>query len=88
MSDGARRGTDAHLRKSSSERVPEDVDNSTIVQLLRRRRLAVIDCLEELFQKGATTGERNAAASAIATLKELEKKLAACAAHADLNARD
>lgn len=87
MTDEVRRATDAHPRKSASDLSLEGVDNSAIVQLLRRRRRAVIDCLEELLQKDTTTGERNAAASAIATLKELERTLAADAADTDLKAR-
>jgi hypothetical protein len=67
--------TDAHLRKRASEIALENVDDSTLARLLRHRRREVIECLEELLQKGGSTSERNAAASAIGTLTELEKKL-------------
>jgi hypothetical protein len=53
----------------------QTVDDSAIAQVLRQRRKVVIECLEELLQKDASTAERNAAASAIGTLTELERKL-------------
>jgi hypothetical protein len=59
-----------------SEIALERIDDSAVARLLRQRRQVVIKCLEDLLQKGASTAERNAAASAISTLTELQRKLA------------
>ena len=69
------RMTDAPFRKIVSAIGLESLDDSAVANLVRQRRQLVIQCLEELLQKGASTAERNAAASAIGTLKELERKL-------------
>ena len=53
----------------------QSMDDPAVTQLLRQRRQVVMECLEALLQKGASAAERNAAASAICTLTELEKKL-------------
>jgi hypothetical protein len=75
MTDETRRATGAPLWKWMSEIGLESIDDSAIAQLLRQRRQVVLECLEELLQKGASTAERNAAASAIGTLTALQKKL-------------
>jgi len=53
----------------------ESIDDSAVARLLRQRRQVVIEFLEESLQKGTSTAERNAAASAIGTLTALQKKL-------------
>lgn len=63
------------LWKWVSEIGLESIGNSAVARLLRHRRQAVIECLEDLLRKGASKAERNAAASAIGTLTELERKL-------------
>jgi hypothetical protein len=69
------RATGAPLWKWVSETRLESIDDSAVARLLQQRRQVVIECLEELLQKGASTAERNAAASAIGTLTALQKKL-------------
>jgi hypothetical protein len=53
----------------------ESIDQAAVAALLRDRRQVVMECLEELLKKGASTAERNAAASALGTLTELGRKL-------------
>jgi hypothetical protein len=85
MTDDIRREADAHLRKFASEIALES--DCALLRLLRHRRRAVMERLEELLHKGASSRERNAAASAIGTLTELEKKLAPAVAANGLKAR-
>ena len=70
-----KRATGEPLWKTVSEIELESIDDTAVARVLRHRRQVVIECLEELLQKNASTAERNAAASAIGTLTELERKL-------------
>jgi hypothetical protein len=69
------KATGAPLWKWVSEIGLDSAANSAVARLLRQRRQVVIECLEDLLRKDATKAERNAAASAIGTLTELERKL-------------
>jgi hypothetical protein len=69
------RASGAPLWQWVSEIGLESIDDSAVARLVEQRRQVVMECLEELLEKGASTAERNAAASAIGTLTALQKKL-------------
>jgi hypothetical protein len=69
------RASGAPLWQLVSEIGLESIDGSAVARLVEQRRQVVMECLEELLEKGASTAERNAAASAIGTLTALQKKL-------------
>lgn len=67
--------TDTEIWNWTSETALEKIDLCELFQLVQQAKRSVMLCLQELLEKGGSSSECQSAASAIATLTELGRRV-------------